>query len=102
MAYDEIHETVYEHMSGNPTFTVTAEERWSCGMIRRLSEKYPEEVKIIAQNQDGSILAHLPFEWMRIVPKRKLGPLSEERRLANVERLARYRASKKVNQDDEK
>lgn len=65
-------ETVYEHIKGNDTFTVTAAERWSVGMIRRLKEKYPDEVDIRYLNQDGSILAHLPIEWMRIVPKRNV------------------------------
>ena len=65
-------ETVYEHIKGNNTFTITAAERWSIGMIRRLKEKYPDQVDIRYINQDGSVLAHLPIEWMRIVPKRKV------------------------------
>ena len=64
-------ETVFEHIRGNDTFTVTAAEPWSVGMIRRLQAKHPDQVEIICTNQDGSLLAHLPFEWMRIVPKRE-------------------------------
>ena len=65
-----MNETVFEHIRGNDTFTVTAAEPWSVGMIRRLQAKHPDQVEIICTNQDGSLLAHLPFEWMRIVPKR--------------------------------
>ena len=67
-------ETVFEHIRGNDTFTVTAAEPWSVGMIRRLQAKHPDQVKIICTNQDGSLLAHLPFEWMRIVPKKRVSP----------------------------
>ena len=79
-------ETVYEHIKGNDTFTVTAAERWSVGMIRRLKEKYPDQVDIRYINQDGSVLAHLPIEWMRIVPKRQ-DTLTEEQRHARSERM---------------
>ena len=67
-------ETVFEHIRGNDTFTVTAAEPWSVGMIRRLQAKHPDQVEIICTNQDGSLLVHLPFEWMRIVPKKRVSP----------------------------
>ena len=79
-------ETVYEHISGNDTFTVTAAERWSVGMIRRLKEKYPDQVDICRINQDGTVLAHLPLEWLRIVPKKRCS-LSDEHRQALSERM---------------
>lgn len=81
-----MYETVYEHIQGEETFTVTAAERSSIGMIRRMKEKHPDEVEIVAENEDGSILAHLPYSWMRIVPKKKM-ELSEERRAEIAERL---------------
>ena len=67
-------ETVFEHIRGNDTFTVTAAEPWSVGMIRRLQAKHPDQVEIICTNQGGSLLVHLPFEWMRIVPKKRVSP----------------------------
>lgn len=69
-------ETVYEHVRGRNTFTVTAAEQWSIGMINRLKEKCPDEVEITCVNPDKSLVAHIPSDWMRIVPKRKF---SEER-----------------------
>ena len=86
-------ETVYEHASGNDTFTVTACERWSKGMITRLKERYPDEVDIRHVNKDGSIVAHIPFEWMRIVPKRKDTMTDEQRELAR-ERMAALRKAR--------
>lgn len=85
--------TIYEHFKGDDTFTVTASERWSVGMIHRLEEKYPNEVTILHANDDGSIVASFPFDWMRIVPKRHV-EMSEERKREAVERLRAARETK--------
>lgn len=70
-------ETVYEHVRGRNTFTVTAAEQWSIGMINRLKEKCPDEVEITCVNPDKSLVAHIPSDWMRIVHKKRI---SEEQR----------------------
>lgn len=88
----ELWETNYEHVKGCETFTVTAAEKWSIGMVRRLKEKFPEQVEIVHVNQDGSVLARMPFDWMRIVPKR-CDTLTDEQRAAVAERLKGRQAS---------
>lgn len=90
---EEVRETVYEHISGGNTFTITAAERWSVTMLRRLKEKYPEQVEVLYENKDGSILAHVPFDWMRIVPK-KQDTRSPEERIAAAKRMNAARAKK--------
>lgn len=65
-------ETVFEHEDGRDTFTVSACEKWSARKIRKLAEAHPEEVKIVAENEDGSLLAHVPLGWVSIRPKRKM------------------------------
>lgn len=97
MSYEAVRETVYEHASGNPTFTVSAVERWSISMIKRLAAEHPDDVEITYENQDGSVVAHVPFEWMRIVPKRRSG-MSAEHKAASAARLAEYRAKRKAAQ----
>lgn len=91
----EIKETVYEHESGKDTFTITVAERWSISMVRKLREKHPEEVQIVAENSDGTLLARMPYSWMRITPKRKVN-MSEEQRAAAAQRL---KAAKEANTD---
>ena len=55
-------ETVYEHVpEDGEIFIVTASERWSVGMIKRLKKSRPDEVKITAVNKDGSLVAELPL-----------------------------------------
>lgn len=88
---NDIRETIYEHDSTRKdTFTVTASERWSESMIKRLKQRYPEDVEITAENKDGSIVAHIPLAWMRIVPKRQSN-LSEEAKNAFAERMRNSR-----------
>jgi len=86
-------ETVYEHVSGRKTFTVTAAERWRINMIRKLKEQHPEEVEITHENTDGSLVAHVPYEWMRIKPKAKRS-MTEEQREALRERMRELHSGK--------
>ena len=65
-------ETCTDHVRGEAFFTITAAETWSIAMVNRLKAKYPGEVEIRSTNPDGSVVARLPFAWMRIVPKRKV------------------------------
>ena len=36
--------------------------------IKKLAEKHPEKREILAKNPDGTLLAHIPVEWMKISP----------------------------------
>ena len=56
--------------------------------IRKLAEKYSEECAILAENKDGTLLAHIPVEWVKIIPPRQL---SEEQRKEIAERFSRTR-----------
>jgi len=85
-------ETAYEHVEGEKTFTVTACERWSIGMINRLKEAHPDEVEIRHVNEDGSLVAWLPTEWLRIVPKRTSN-MTEEQKAKTAARLAAGRSA---------
>lgn len=87
-------ETVYEHVSGAASFTVTAAERWSIGQISKLKERYPDEVEIVSENADGSLVARMPADWMKIKPKRHV-VRSEEQIRQCTEQLKAYRAAKK-------
>jgi hypothetical protein len=65
-----LNETCTDHVKGEDFFTITAAEQWSIAMVHRLQEKFPEAVAIEHSNPDGSMVARLPFAWMRIVPKK--------------------------------
>ena len=84
----ELLETSYDHIKGTATFTITAAETWSIAMVRRLKRQHPQDVEILAENTDGSLLAHMPVEWMRIIPKRSI-ILSEAERTRRALQLHR-------------
>lgn len=86
-------ETAYEHEAGEDCFYVTAGERWSINMIRRLKEKYPDEIEVMNENLDGSLIAKVPARWMRIRPVRKV-TLSEEQKAELRKRLSGCQISK--------
>lgn len=52
--------------------------------LLRLADKNPDEVEIIALNEDGSLFAHVPVRYIKIVPPKKM---SEEQREAASERF---------------
>ena len=83
-------ETCTDHVRGEAFFTLTAAETWSIAMVKRLQVKYPGEVEIRSTNPDGSMVARLPFAWMRIVPKKAM---SEEHRAKLADVLSRSRAT---------
>ena len=86
----ELLETAYTHDADCDYFTVSACERWSITMVKRLKRERPDEVKIVKENADGTLMAHIPFEWMRIVPKRNTKNFK-----GNTRALERYREGKK-------
>lgn len=34
--------------------------------IKKLAEKHPDECQIVAENVDGSVVAHFPVKWIKI------------------------------------
>lgn len=54
--------------------------------IKKLAEKYPDECGILAENPDGTLLAHIPVEWIRINPG---VVLTEEQKQKKAETMRR-------------
>lgn len=50
----------------------------------RLSSEYPDDVKIMKENEDGSLFAHIPVRYVKISPPRQV---SEEQKEAASERF---------------
>lgn len=81
----ELQENVLEWTTGQRNIAVTFSEAKYIRKVKELAEKYPDDVKIIAENKDGSIFAHIPKSALKLnIVKRDL---SEEERKALGERL---------------
>lgn len=92
-------ETTWNYVAGEDCGTLyTAQHKW-INKVKRLKERYPSEVDIRAENDDGSIVVHLPKRWFKIAPPAKK-VLSEEQREAAKERFIKYRAEKKRGGSD--
>lgn len=89
--YENTSEFAIEWLRGAKTATVTA----PCGSklnhkIKKLAEKYPEEVTITHENADGSLVAHIPVEYIK-VSKPASREMSDEQKEAAAVRLAEAR-----------
>lgn len=62
--------------------------------LLKLSEKNPDDVKIIAINEDGSVYAHIPINYVKISPPRKV---SDEQKKAAGERFRQMWNDKQKN-----
>lgn len=69
---DRCNENVIESLKDQERATVTFSQGRYKGRIKKLAAKHPEECQITARNKDGSIVAHIPVEWVRINPGKNL------------------------------
>lgn len=83
-------ETVFEHLDGNKTFTVSTDERTWKNRLVKLAEQHPDEVECVAVNRDGSVMFHIPASWVKIRPPRKVN-MSDERKAELAERMRNIR-----------
>ena len=75
-----------EFMTNGTNATFTFSQGRYKSVIRKLAEKHPEESQISADNEDGSICAHVPVAWIRISPPKQY---TEEQRQQMGERMRR-------------
>jgi hypothetical protein len=88
MAYG-VNENVIEFLTNQQTMTVTFSQGRFIGKVKKLAERYPDEVEIVAENEDGSIVAHMPVSYLALSNRKK--ELTDEERIAMTERLNRAR-----------
>lgn len=61
----------------------------------RLAEDHPDEVKILKENEDGSVFAHIPVSYVKISPPRQI---SDEQKEAASERFKQMWRDKQENE----
>lgn len=60
--------------------------------LMRLAKERPDEVKVMAENKDGSAFFHIPISYIKLSPPRRV---SDEQREAAGERFRRMWEEKK-------
>ena len=62
----DIRENVIEWLNGDKMVMATLSQKKLINRLRRMSEKFPSCVEIVAENIDGSILARFPLSALHI------------------------------------
>ena len=84
-----MNENCIEFMKNADMATVTFCQGKYITKIRKLAERFPDECDIVAENEDGSIMAHIPTKWIKINNVQR--EMSEEERMAVAERFKNNR-----------
>lgn len=82
-----------EWLNGQDTVTFSFSQKKFINKVRSLAEKYPDEVKIYAENNDGSITGNLPLKFVKISAPRQVS-MDDEKKAILVERLQHSRQTK--------
>lgn len=60
----EVTENCIEWITGDKTATVTLSQKKYINRLRRICEKAPEDARILAENPDGSVVAHISLSCL--------------------------------------
>ena len=86
--------------------SVTAYQTKYMNQIKKLAEKYPDEVKIIktAKENDGMMLAHLPKKFCKVSfgEARAKKEMTEEQKAAAAERMRKIQEARKAKAAEKK
>ena len=82
---ERVKENCFEFIEGQSTCTATLSVKKFINRIKKLSEQYPDVIKIV----DGSIVAHFPVKLICINSPREKRVISEEEREVLRERFSR-------------
>lgn len=82
-------ENTIEFTTGSKCVTVSLSQGRYKNRVKQLAKSHPEECEIVAENQDGSICAHIPVKWIRINPGSEISEEHKEKLRENL-RKAQY------------
>lgn len=91
MDYDVNHENLLEWITGDKTIACTLSQRKYVNLFRKLSEKYPEDYRLIAENEDGSIYGEVSINCISFRSPIKL---TDEQKAERAERAEQARKNR--------
>ncbi len=83
----DVKENVIEFLLNQKVMAVTLTQRKLANRVKEYAERYPEEVRIVKENSDGSIFAKMPTRYLRIVRPSEGRVFTEEEKEASRKRL---------------
>lgn len=88
-------ENVIEFLKDEERATVTFSQGRFKTRIRELQRKWPNEVCDVEEGEDGTLVAHVPTNWIKINPPRQV-TLDDLQKEKQNERLAKARTKKNI------
>ena len=88
-------ENVIEFIKDEERATVTFSQGRFKTRIRELQRKWPDEVCDVVEGKDGTLVAHVPTNWIKINPPRQV-TLDDLQKEKQNERLAKARTKKNI------
>lgn len=96
----DFRENAIEWLEGQKTITLTLSSMRLKNKIRKLQDEYPEEVQIVHENEDGTILAKIPLNYLKIYRNPDVTRvLTEEDKEALRENLRKGREKKMAGKE---
>lgn len=92
----KIIETSIERVQGDDYCLVYTGERKFINQLNELAQNYPE-VDIRCVNEDGSMVARVPYNWFRFIKAPTKRNYTEEQRKAMGERMKKAREARDEN-----
>lgn len=86
----DFHENCIEWVTGDDRIAITLTQTRYITRVKKLAERFPDQVDYTI-NKDGSLFGHLPIQFLRLNPPRKL---SDEQIAAKVETLRKSRETR--------
>lgn len=74
----ELRENCIEWLNGQDVISVTLSQKRLVSKVKKMAEKHPDLVTILAENADGSIFAHLPLKALKLSIISRNGAVSED------------------------
>lgn len=90
----ELKETCVERIQGDDHCCVYTAEIKYIHQLNELANLYPNEVNIRYVNEDGSILANVPYDWFKFVKPPTKRNYTQEQREAMAQRMKKARENK--------
>lgn len=77
-------ENVVEFITDSDVMGVTFSQKRFITKIKKLAKEHPEDVKILAENKDGSIFAHVPVSYLKFRAPREVDNEEKARMAAQL------------------
>lgn len=87
--YKDYNETSFTRITGDGFASIYSSERAMMSRVRQLAQSRPEEVEVLVDSSEG-VLAHVPANWLRLVPPKTVS-LTEEEKQKRAERMRNMR-----------